>query len=432
VQQIQRTLTTGFVEALLDGLMVTLALALMAVYSLPLTAIAVAAMAIYTLMRALGVRPLRDAGEALLVHEARQASHFLESLRGIAAIKRFNAGADRQSRFASLVVDAVNADTAARRLQLGFATAHRLLFGLERVAVIGLGAALVLDQRLSLGMLFAFLAYKEQFSQRGSALVDRVVDLRLLRLQGERLADITLEAPEDDAGAGGDALPAAPPAIELEGLSFRYADGEPEVLRELSLRVEAGESVAIVGPSGCGKSTLLKLLLGLYEPTEGRILVGGQPLARLGRAAWRDRVGAVLQDEPLFAGSIADNIAFFDPEPDLDRVHEAARLAAVAADIEAMPMGYHTLVGDLGSALSGGQKQRVLLARALYRRPQVLLLDEATSSLDLERERAVNHAVQALALTRIVVAHRPETIAAADRVVRLHEGRVAAALRSVS
>ena len=428
VHEIQRTLTTSFVEALLDGLLVVLTLVLMLVYSGPLAALALTAVGLYALLRWGGYRPLRAASEEVLVHEARQASHFLESLRGVQAIKLFNAEADRQSRFASLVVDATNADVAARRLQIGFATAHRLLFGLERVAGVWLGALLVLDQRLSLGMLFAFIAYKELFTQRCGTLIDRGVELRMLRLQGERLADIALTAPETTAGAADAPTAAAEaPAIELRGLRFRYADGEPEVLRGVDLRIEPGESVAIVGPSGGGKSTLLKLLLGLHEPSSGEILIGGVPLARLGLAAWRARVGAVMQDEPLFAGSIADNIAFFEPQPDLERVRACARLAAVHEDIEAMPMGYHTLVGDLGLTLSGGQKQRVLLARALYKRPQVLLLDEATSSLDVAREQAVNDAVRQLALTRIIVAHRPQTVAAAGRVITLHEGRVVAA-----
>ena len=196
------------------------------------------------------------------------------------------------------------------------------------------------------------------------------------------------------------------------------------MLQGIHLRIEAGESVAITGPSGGGKSTLLKLLLGLYEPTGGEIRVGGQPLAGVGLREWRSRVGAVMQDEPLFAGSIADNIAGFEPSPDLERVAACARLAAVADEIEAMPMRWHSLVGDLGHTLSGGQKQRVLLARALYRGPQVLLLDEATSALDLAREQAVNDAVRSLSLTRVAIAHRPQTVAAADRVIVIDGGRV--------
>jgi len=429
VQHIQRTLTTSFVEALLDGALVLLTLAMMLAYSLRLTAVALAAVAAYGALRRVFFRPLREASEEALVFEARQSSHFLESLRGVQAIKLFGAQAERSSRFASLVVDSMNANIATRRLELMFSVLHRGLFGLERVAVIGLGALLVLDGRFSVGMLFAFVAWKETFVQRVSSLVDKVTELKMLKLHGERLADIVLAAPEAEGGSG--VLITTSPRIELRNVSFRYADGEPDVLRGVNLVIEPGESVAIVGPSGCGKTTLLKLLLGIRAPTEGEVLVGGEPLARRGLRAWRAAVGVVMQDEPLFSGSIADNIAFFDPTPDRARIERVARVAAVHDEIEAMPMGYDTLIGDMGTALSGGQRQRVLLARALYREPAVLVLDEATSSLDVERERAVNQAVRQLALTRIVVAHRPETIASAARVVALHDGRVAQDLRTV-
>jgi ATP-binding cassette subfamily B protein RaxB len=162
------------------------------------------------------------------------------------------------------------------------------------------------------------------------------------------------------------------------------------------------------------------------------MVVAGIPLKQLGLRAWRDMIGSVMQDDQLFAGSIADNIAFFDPQPDAAWVEQCARTARVHDEIEAMPMAYQTLVGDMGTSLSGGQKQRILLARALYKRPAILFLDEATSALDVDHEREVNQAIRALQLTRIIVAHRPETIASAGRVVVLHEGRVAQDLRSVA
>ncbi len=429
VQQIQKTLTTSFIEAVLDGALVLLTLGMMFLYSARLACIALLAVGGYALLRWVFYRPLAAASEEALVFEARQSSHFLESLRGIQAIKLFNAQGDRQGRFASLVVETMNAQVAVRKLELLFVVLHRLLFGLERVGVIWLGALLVMDQVLSVGMLFAFFAYKETFALRVSALIDKAVDLKMLRLQGERLADIVLTAPEDaDAAAAPRELGAG---IELRDLRFAYADGEPEVLRGVNLRIEPGESVAIVGPSGCGKTTLLKLMLGMHAPTGGEVSCGGVPLSRIGLRAWRDQVGVVMQDEPLFSGSIADNISFFSPEPDRAWIEQCAKVAAVHDEIEAMPMGYHTLIGDMGAALSGGQKQRILLARALYKRPKILLLDEATSSLDVDRERTVNQAVRQLALTRVIVAHRPETIASAGRVIALHDGRVAQDLRSV-
>jgi ATP-binding cassette subfamily B protein RaxB len=307
-----------------------------------------------------------------------------------------------------------------QRLQVLHRALNGVLFGAENVAVIWLGALFVLDGGFSVGMLFAFASYKQQFIARTNALVEKCIEFKMLGLHTERVADVALAVAERDQP--GDVDPPADTAIELRGVSLRYADLEPPVLQDVNLRIEAGESVAIVGPSGCGKTTLAKIILGLLEPTAGEVLVGGVSLQRLGASAYRERFGAVMQEDQLFGGSVADNIAFFDPEPDHRRIERCARLAAIHDEIAAMPMGYSTLVGDMGTVLSGGQKQRVLLARALYREPRILVLDEATSHLDVLRERQVNHAIQQLQLTRIIIAHRPETIAACERVLDLGAG----------
>ena len=430
VQKIQQTLTTSFVESVLDGLLVVVTLAMMLVYSGLLTAIAVASVAVYALLRRVFFRPLREATEESIIFEAKRSSHFLESLRGVQSIKLFNRQEDRQARFMNLVVDAMNANIATRKLDLMFSVLHKLVFNLERVAIVWVGALLVMDHVFSVGMLFAFLAYREQFAQRVSALIDKLVELKMLKLQGERLADIVLTPPEPQAELS-QALPAGRASLELRNVCFAYSESEPEVLRHLNLAIEPGESVAIVGPSGCGKTTLLKLMLGVHTPQSGEIRVGGVTMRQLGLRAWRDMIGTVMQDDQLFAGSIADNISFFDPEADSGWITQCARIAAVADEIAAMPMGFHTLIGDMGASISGGQKQRILLARALYKRPKLLFLDEATSALDLEREREVNAAIRQLDLTRIIVAHRPETIASASRVIVLQDGKVSQDLRSV-
>ena len=294
------------------------------------------------------------------------------------------------------------------------------------ILVILLGAQKVLDGGFSAGLLIAFLAYKDQFLQRVSELINKTVDLTMLRLHAERLADIALTEPE----ARGLAPPRAAgtyqaASIELRGVKYRYSDYEPWVLKDINLRIEAGESIAICGPSGGGKSTLLKLLSGLLKPTHGEILIDGEPLHRIGLENHRAGIGVVMQDDQLFAGSIADNISFFAEQPQQELAEACAQLAAVHDDILEMPMGYGTLIGDMGTVLSGGQKQRVLLARALYRKPGILLLDEATSHLDVERETLVNRGLSRMRMTRIIIAHRPETIRSAGRVITLRDGKIA-------
>ena len=429
VNTIQRTLTSSFVEALIDGVMAVATLAMMLVYSVALTSIALAAVTVYAILRYAFYDPLKRATEEHIIHSAKQQSHFLETVRGVQSIKLFGRQEERRSRWLNLVVDAVNQDLATQKLSLGFRSANGLVFGLERVAIVWLGALLVLDSAFSVGMLFAFVSYKEQFSARVSGLVDKAIDLRMLNLQGERLADIVLTPPEEDS-------PSSPadvidPSLEVRALSFRYSDTEPFVVLNCSFTVAPGESVAIVGPSGGGKTTLVKLMLGLLSPTDGKILAGGIDIHKLGIDRYRKLVGTVMQDDQLFAGSIADNISFFDPAPDQRAVEHFARLAAVHDDIAAMPMAYNTLIGDMGAALSGGQKQRILLARAMYKQPRILFLDEATSALDVQKERAVNEAIRSLNLTRIIIAHRPETIASAERVIVLQGGKVAQDLRRV-
>jgi ATP-binding cassette subfamily B protein RaxB len=205
---------------------------------------------------------------------------------------------------------------------------------------------------------------------------------------------------------------------------YRYSPSDPLVLHGVNLTVEQGDFIAITGPSGGGKSTLLKLLLGLVEPESGEVLVDGLPLNRFGYKSFHSQIAAVLQDDSLFAGTLADNIALFDENVDVERVIRAAMAASIHTDIAQMPMQYETLVGDMGSTLSGGQKQRVLLARALYRQPKILLMDEGTAHLDMEHERIVNQAISAMGITRIIIAHRKETIEAAERTLTMVEGQL--------
>lgn len=425
IETIQHSLTTQFVEGIIDGILVIGTLVMMLLYSPKLAAVACVAVVLYTLLRLAIFGKLRDATAEQIIHSAKQQTHFMESVRGIQSIRLFGRSEERRASWTNALVEQFNATLRIAKLGVTYQSANTFLFSGERVLVIWLAATLVLDNMLSVGMLFAFISYKDQFSSRMTSLVDKVFELKMLRLHGNRLADIVMTEPEPCTQEFEIDTDAINPSIEFRDVSFRYGDGEPCVIKNLNLLIPAGECIAVTGPSGCGKTTLMKLLLGLLDPTGGEILIDGVKLSQMGSASYRSLIGTVMQDDGLFAGSITDNISFFSPTADLERVQRCAQLAAIHLEIVAMPMGYNTLVGDIGSGLSGGQKQRLLLARALYKGPKILVLDEATSHLDVWNELAVNEAIKTLDLTRILVAHRPETIAMAQRVVILQQGMIA-------
>jgi ATP-binding cassette subfamily B protein RaxB len=429
IETIQSTLTSRFISTVLDGVMAVVTLSMLFIYNGTLAWLTIGLFTAYVVVRLVSYRPFRQANEDHIITAARAQSILLESVRGVQALKINNKQELRVTAYANALVDTTNKGIAIQRLSIGFSTLQGVISGVGRVVLIWLAARQVLEGNFSAGMLVAFISFSDQFIGRASGLIDAVIDFRMLRLHGERLADIVLTEDEKHADNGILAVTNgssdAPAVLSVDGLSFRYAETEPWVLEDASFRVTAGESVAVVGPSGQGKTTLVKLLLGLLEPETGRVALDGIDIRQGGLQRYRERIGCVMQDDILFAGSLNDNISFFDPTADLAEVERAARLAQIHEDIMAMPMGYQSLVGDMGSSLSGGQAQRVLLARALYRNPSILILDEASSHLDVERERLINEAVKAMAITRIIIAHRPETIASADRILVVNNGKIA-------
>ncbi len=428
---IQQALTTDLVEALLDGFFGLLTLVIMFVFSPMLAAIVLAVALLYGLMRWALYAPLREASMETIVWAARRDNHFLETMRAIKTIKLMGGQNTRRAHWLNLYVETINRDLVAQKLRLFFKVSDGLLQGLLNIAIILLGASLVLENSFSVGMLLAFIAYKNQFIYRVTTLINKAVDLRMLRLHSERLADVVLTEPEPASKAVASDTDLTP-SIELRNVRFRYSEQDPWVLDGVSLKIEPGESVAIVGPSGGGKTTLLKILASLLPTTSGEVLIGGEPISQVGLDTYRKALGVVMQDDHLLAGSIAENICFFASRPDRKRIERCARMAAVHEDIRAMAMGYDSLIGDMGTSLSGGQKQRVLLARALYRKPKILLLDEATSHLDVKLEKAVNDAIRRTEITRIIVAHRPETIRSAERVITFEGGKVVSDLKVTS
>ncbi|MFK7642276.1 peptidase domain-containing ABC transporter [Neisseria oralis] len=418
IDNIQETLTSTAFKTVLSGIMAVFTLILMFYYSWLLSVAVLIALALYIIIRIVSYYPLRNATEENIVHDAKQNTYFMETVRGIHTVKLFEKNEQRHSSWMTLFVDTINTNLTKQKLTNIFDFANKLLFGIEGILIVYLGADKILDGGFTVGALTAFWAYKNQFETRVGELVDQYIKIRMLSLHAERLADIVLTETEAEKieeiyipEIEGDI------DIVIDDVSFRYSDAEPYILQNINLHIKQGESLAFTGSSGCGKSTLMNILIGNLTPESGKVLVNGHDIHKLSPRFIRGLSGTVTQDDVLFAGSISENICFFDETPNQQKIMQCAAMAMIHEDIMQMAMGYETLIGDMGNALSGGQKQRIILARALYREPKILFLDEATSHLDMENERAINENLKFLNITKIMVAHRKETIESADRVI---------------
>ena len=423
VQPIQDAITRGVVASIIDGVMALIAAGILLFYSVTLGAIVVFAFLLHLGLVFALYPGMRHRMEEEILARAKEQSHLIETVRAATIIKLMGREAERESAWRNLYAEVTNAGISVGKYQISFAFIQTLLSGLVNVIIIFLGARLILaGEGFSVGMLFAFLSFRNTFNERAVGLINQLVQFRLLRLHLERLADIVTAVPEAETTT-------APRldtkgAIKVRELSFRYGVADQFVLQDVDFEVAPGEFVAITGPSGGGKTTFLKLLLGLHRPTSGTIDLDGRRADPELWRAWRAHVGVVSQDDRLLSGTIADNIAFFDPDLDMAKVQAAATAAQVHDEIMRMPMQYLSLVGDMGSTLSGGQRQRVLLARALYGQPRVLLLDEGTANLDEETEATIADLIENMPITRIVVAHRPALIRRATRVLRVKERQI--------
>ncbi|MET0119944.1 MAG: ATP-binding cassette domain-containing protein [Candidatus Thiodiazotropha sp. 6PLUC9] len=424
VDQIRRVITDSFIESIVDSIMAVIALCVMLFYSVELTLIVVLSALLYVLLRTYFYHVYRLRSEEEIIRDAKLSSITLESIRGVQSLKLFNFETTRVSTWLNQQVDVYNARIALQKLDIGFRLGNGFLVALENALVIWLAASMIINREFTIGMLFAYLGYKEQFISKTSAFVDKMVSFKLLSIQTERLSDIVLH--ERDSTEEGVSLIPSETGLSLvfENVWFRYSDGEPWVLSGINLEIQPGDSIVIIGLSGGGKTTLIKLMLGLLTPDKGDILVDGISLRQINLAQYRSHIGTVMQEDQLFAGSILENVAFFDPELEQERVVDCLRSAGLLEEVTTMPMGMQTLVGDMGTTLSGGQKQRLLVARALYKNPEILILDEATSHLDKSNQAHVHAALRNAGRTHISITHREELLSQTDKVFTLHEGEL--------
>lgn len=419
IDPIKNLITTGLVGSVLDGVLSISMLALMFVYSIELAGIATIGFLLYLVVRLGTVKlTLRYAAEQFRASIAEQGKR-IETLRSIQTIKVMSGEGQREGVWANKQAGLVKAqqDNALATTLVG--VAQQAIDTVTLIVIVYVAANRVIDGAFTVGALYAFVAYRQQFATRVATMIDQLVSWQMLEIYNTRIADVVLTPVEQGIESEPSNLPAMRGQLQVAGAAFRYGPTDPLIFRDINFTITAGESVAIVGPSGCGKSTLLKVICGLYPLTAGDIAVDGLPLSIWGPKALRAAFGVVLQNDELLPGTILDNVGFFDDALDVDWAWECLRHAAIADEVRRLPMGEQSYVGDIGSALSGGQRQRVLLARALYKRPRFLVLDEASAHLDGEREARINDHLRAMSITRLIVAHRIETIAAVDRVLLL-------------
>lgn len=416
---LRETFTSSIVGALIDGTMLIGVVIMMALYGGWLTGVVMCFTALYVLIRLMTYSTYRELSEEILVRDARTRSYFMETLYGIATIKMQGFSERRSIHWLNLEIDTINTEIKITKMDLLFGGVNSLITACEQIAMLWLGSRLIIDNDITIGMFIAFGVFREQFADRIWSLTNFLTKLRMMHLHNERVADIALNTQEKKKPDREILNTMKPVALEINALSYRYDDHSAAVFRGLSFQVLAGESVAITGPSGAGKTTLMRVLCGLFEPQTGSVMIDGNDIQQLGLNNYRKIIGCVMQDDKLFSGSIRENICGFDENADYEWMEECARASFIHGAIVKMPMGYDTLVGELGEGLSGGQKQRIFIARALYRKPGILFMDEATSALDEESETYVNQAIKKLNITRIIIAHRQSTIASVERVIRL-------------
>lgn len=423
-QPVQELLTQGFVNAIIDAFLAITTLVVIAIISIPLTIVVVVTLLIYLAIRLAMYPAIRHLTEEEIIADAKEDTYLMETMRSIRAIKLHLNEPLRENSWRNRYAEVISANYRLSRYEILGELAQGVISSLQYILIVLIGAAAVIANEMTLGVLLAFLVYRTSFVDSVNSLIEQAEDWRLLSVHLERLSDIIAEKKEE-LPRGKPRLKTSPgPGIEIDKVSFRYGSDQNVVLDDLSFSIPPGSMVSIVGPSGAGKSTLLRIMLGLAQPDSGEVRVDDKPLTTGEISTWRGRVAAVMQDDQLLSGSITDNITFFQDQPNMDWVERAAKYAEIHETIVAMPMGYQSLIGDMGNALSAGQRQRIMLARALYRVPDVLFLDEGTANLDEETENIIADRLARLKITRVAITHRPALVERSDLVFRLADGKM--------
>ena len=408
IREIRRIVCEDLITVVLDGLFATVTLLVMFYFSPLLAATVLVFVVIATALKLLTIPYIQTMQEQIIVAEAGTSSALMENMRAIQVIKFYCRELSRVLMWRNQYARQINSNVHLTRFSINIELVFGTLFAVENILVVYIAATQVLYGSVTLGFLVAFIALKGNFSTAIRSFIDKMVQIRLVKLQLQRVSDITCTEKEFSSIH----LPVIRTPVQgrltLENVSYGYTGHATPVLRDINLVIEPGEIVAISGPSGIGKSTLLKLMAGLLRPDSGSVKLDGRDVHQNGIRQYRDICAGILQTDQLLSGSILDNITLFDPQADIRRAHYAAQQAQIHELIESLPMGYNSMIGDMGSMLSAGQAQRVLLARVFYKQAKLLFLDEATVNLDADTESRLITSLRTIKASIVLISHRPE------------------------
>lgn len=417
LKPLRTALTDDCVTAIVQSIVLLTTLVIMLLYSPLLTAISVGGIMASLLVMAVLLPATRRLDEQTLIRRAAEHTSLVETLRAYDTVQSLGLATARRVHWQQHFLAATGSEARKGKLHIARTATTGIINIAEQLMFLGVGIGGIVAQEITLGALFAFMSFRGRLAGAAATLLDIVQRLALLRVHTSRLSDIVLAKPVA-ASPRGAATGRIRGALRAEGLSFGYV-GNDHLIDNFSCDIPAGSHVVIVGPSGCGKTTLLNLLAGRLDPVRGQVLLDGLELGLWNRRARNAQCSVVLQHDLLFQGTIAENIAAFAASPDMQRIRHAALVAEIWEEILRLPMQTDTPVAQAAASLSGGQVQRIILARALYRAPRILFLDEATSHLDVATEKRVLANVSRLDLTIVSVAHRPDAISLADKIIPL-------------
>ena len=426
LETIRQFLTGSTLTLVLDLFFTVVFIAVLFLYSPLLSFIVLGTIPLYILLSVIVTPLFRNRLNEKFNRGAENQAFLVESVNGVETIKAMAVEPAMQRRWEEQLAGYVRASFRAMNLSNIAGQSASFVNKLATIAILWVGAYLVMDGSLSVGQLIAF----NMIAGRVSGPILRIVQLwqefQQVGISLHRLGDLLNAPPEPSYNLNRTTLPVLKGHVLFENVTFRYRPDGAEVLRKLSLEIPAAKTVGVVGRSGSGKSTIAKLMQRLYVPESGRVLIDGVDLAQVDPAWLRRQIGVVLQENLLFNRSVRDNIALADAGLPMDAVVEAAKLAGAHEFILELPHGYDTIVGEHGSTLSGGQRQRIAIARALVTNPRVLIFDEATSALDYESESIIqaNLARICKGRTVLIIAHRLSTVRSADWIFVIDKGAI--------